>query len=121
MRATLADLTCDSDGKIDRFIDTEGSPEGCPSLALHELCPGEPYMLGLFLSGVYQVQSLPGTPPLALPASCLPSPLHEPLPPSFPSLPRLIVGVGLCGKVDGCVLARAGAPHAFIVCLKLRG
>eukprot|EP00884_Botryococcus_braunii_P003545 jgi/Botrbrau1/13191/Bobra.0351s0004.1 len=54
VRATLADLTCDSDGKIDCFIDPEGSPEGAPSLPLHELRPGEPYLLGLFLSGVYQ-------------------------------------------------------------------
>lgn len=71
MRATLADLTCDSDGKIDRFIDTEGSPEGCPSLALHELCPGEPYLLGLFLSGVYQVQTLLVPSPSVTPAPSL--------------------------------------------------
>jgi arginine decarboxylase len=64
VRATLADLTCDSDGKIDCFIDPEGGPEGSPSLPLHELRPGEPYLLGLFLSGVYQVLYPPPPHPL---------------------------------------------------------
>jgi len=51
--ATLADLTCDSDGKIDRFI--EGSSgETRPTLPLHELKKGESYYMALFLTGAYQ-------------------------------------------------------------------
>lgn len=50
-RATLADLTCDSDGKIDRFIDRDGVRGWLP---VHELRPGEPYRLGVFLVGAYQ-------------------------------------------------------------------
>ncbi|MES2178131.1 MAG: biosynthetic arginine decarboxylase [Gemmatimonadota bacterium] len=50
-RGTLQDITCDSDGKIDRFV---GEKEGDPSLALHEWRDGEPYMLGVFLTGAYQ-------------------------------------------------------------------
>jgi arginine decarboxylase len=50
-RGTLQDITCDSDGKIDRFV---GAKEGNPSLELHEWRDGEPYMLGVFLTGAYQ-------------------------------------------------------------------
>lgn len=50
-RGTLQDVTCDSDGKIDRFI---GWREPKPSLELHTLRPGEPYILGIFLTGAYQ-------------------------------------------------------------------
>jgi arginine decarboxylase len=50
-RATLADLTCDSDGKIDQFIDLEDIKH---LLELHPLNPGEPYYLGMFLGGAYQ-------------------------------------------------------------------
>lgn len=50
-RGTLQDITCDSDGKIDRFV---GEKEGDPSLALHEWRDGEPYILGVFLTGAYQ-------------------------------------------------------------------
>ena len=50
-RATLQDVTCDSDGKIDRFV---GPKEGAPSLEVHEPRDGEPYMLGVFLTGAYQ-------------------------------------------------------------------
>lgn len=48
--ATLADLTCDSDGKIDCFI---GDDETKNCLKLHEYT-GEPYYLGIFLVGAYQ-------------------------------------------------------------------
>ncbi len=51
VRATLADLTCDSDGKIDKFIDLRATKS---TLELHPLRSGEPYYLGLFLSGAYQ-------------------------------------------------------------------
>ncbi len=54
---SFADLTCDSDGKIARFIDPDGrSGRGQvkPLLELHNLRPGEPYLIGLFLGGAYQ-------------------------------------------------------------------
>jgi arginine decarboxylase len=50
-RAMIADLTCDSDGKIERFID---SKEVKSYIKLHELRPGEPYYIGLFFVGAYQ-------------------------------------------------------------------
>lgn len=51
-RGTLQDITCDSDGKIDRFV---GDKNGDPSLALHPFKDdGDPYMLGIFLTGAYQ-------------------------------------------------------------------
>lgn len=50
-RATLADLTCDSDGKIDQFIDLQATK---PVLEVHTLKPDQPYYLGMFLGGAYQ-------------------------------------------------------------------
>ncbi len=50
-RVTLADLTCDSDGKIDRFIDLLDVKS---TLELHPLKPNQPYVLGMFLGGAYQ-------------------------------------------------------------------
>ena len=50
-RGTLQDVTCDSDGKIDRFI---GGRDGQPSLELHTFNHDEPYILGVFLTGAYQ-------------------------------------------------------------------
>jgi arginine decarboxylase len=50
-RATLADLTCDSDGKIDRFIDLKDVKT---LLELHPIKAGDPYYLGMFLNGAYQ-------------------------------------------------------------------
>ncbi|WP_339460042.1 biosynthetic arginine decarboxylase [Nodularia spumigena] len=50
-RGILADLTCDSDGKIDRFIDLRDVKS---VLELHTFKPGEPYYLGMFLNGAYQ-------------------------------------------------------------------
>ena len=54
---SFADLTCDSDGKIASFIDPAGhSGRGQvkPLLELHNLRPGEPYWIGMFLGGAYQ-------------------------------------------------------------------
>jgi arginine decarboxylase len=51
VRATLADLTCDSDGIIDHFIDVEDVKD---TLGVHEVVNGEPYYLGMFLNGAYQ-------------------------------------------------------------------
>ncbi len=50
-RATLVDITCDSDGKIDRFVDLE---DVAPTMPLHAIRNGEPYYLGIFLTGAYQ-------------------------------------------------------------------
>src|SRR4030095_8587728 len=50
-RAVLADITCDSDGKIDHFIDRRDVKD---VLELHDYRPGEPYYLGAFLVGAYQ-------------------------------------------------------------------
>jgi len=49
--AILADLTCDSDGKIDQFIDLRDVKR---TLRLHKLRDQEPYYLGAFLVGAYQ-------------------------------------------------------------------
>lgn len=52
--ATLADLTCDSDGKIEKFIDTE-TGEVKKTLRVHPFKEGDaPYYLGVFLTGAYQ-------------------------------------------------------------------
>ncbi len=50
--ATLEDLTCDSDGRIDTFIGTHGGTEN--TLRVHSLQPGETYSLCIFLTGAYQ-------------------------------------------------------------------
>ncbi len=50
-RGTIQDVTCDSDGKIDRFI---GARDGAPSMPLHVFRDGEAYILGIFLTGAYQ-------------------------------------------------------------------
>jgi arginine decarboxylase len=50
-RAILADITCDSDGKVDRFIDLRDVKR---TLELHPLKKDEPYYLGFFLVGAYQ-------------------------------------------------------------------
>ena len=50
-QASISDLTCDCDGKLDRFILAAGES---PTLPLHELTPSEDYILGVFLMGAYQ-------------------------------------------------------------------
>jgi len=54
--ATLVDITCDSDGQINKFIDLRDVRDTLP---LHKLCNNgsgqiEPYYLGFFLMGAYQ-------------------------------------------------------------------
>lgn len=49
--AIIADLTCDSDGKVDTFITGRGVR---PTLPLHAVNPDEEYLLGVFLVGAYQ-------------------------------------------------------------------
>jgi arginine decarboxylase len=50
-RGVIADLTCDSDGRIDTYVD-DGALDS--SLPLHPLRSGESYRLGFFLVGAYQ-------------------------------------------------------------------
>ena len=50
-RALLQDLTCDSDGCIEQYVDYEGVES---SLQVHDLQEGEQYLLGFFLVGAYQ-------------------------------------------------------------------
>jgi arginine decarboxylase len=50
-RATLHDLTCDSDGHIEYYVDTAGIEH---SLPVHAISAGEEYLLGFFLLGAYQ-------------------------------------------------------------------
>jgi arginine decarboxylase len=51
LESTLVDITCDSDGKVSKYIDLYDVRETLP---LHELRNGEPYYLGVFLTGAYQ-------------------------------------------------------------------
>ena len=50
-RAVLYDLTCDSDGRIDSYINRNGLGN---TLAVHDLAENEVYLLGIFLVGAYQ-------------------------------------------------------------------
>jgi arginine decarboxylase len=50
-QAIIADITCDSDGKIDQFIATRGIRKTLP---VHPLVDGQPYYFGVFLVGAYQ-------------------------------------------------------------------
>ncbi len=49
--AVLEDLTCDSDGRIDRYVDLSGIEA---TLRVHRISPGEQYLLGIFMTGAYQ-------------------------------------------------------------------
>jgi arginine decarboxylase len=48
---TLVDITCDSDGRVCKFVDLQDVKETLP---LHRIHPGEIYYLGLFMVGAYQ-------------------------------------------------------------------
>ncbi|MEP7044979.1 MAG: biosynthetic arginine decarboxylase, partial [Dokdonella sp.] len=50
-RGVIADLTCDSDGRIDQYVEADGVDV---SLPLHALREGQPYLLGMFMVGAYQ-------------------------------------------------------------------
>ncbi len=50
-RGVIADLTCDSDGRIDQYVEQDGLDV---SLPLHALRGDEPYRLGIFMVGAYQ-------------------------------------------------------------------
>jgi arginine decarboxylase len=47
----IVDITCDSDGKISKFIDLQDVKETLP---LHRMLPGEIYYIGVFMVGAYQ-------------------------------------------------------------------
>jgi arginine decarboxylase len=49
--ALVQDLTCDSDGCIENYVDQDGVES---TLMLHARKPGEPYLLGVFMVGAYQ-------------------------------------------------------------------
>ena len=50
-RAVLQDVTCDSDGRIDHYVDKNGVESTLP---VHPWRQDEPYLLGIFLVGAYQ-------------------------------------------------------------------
>jgi arginine decarboxylase len=50
-RAVLQDLTCDSDGRIDQYIDGQNIET---TLAVHAIDLNEPYLIGFFMVGAYQ-------------------------------------------------------------------
>ncbi len=50
-QGTIVDITCDSDGKVSKFIDLQDVKETLP---LHRVMPGEIYYLGVFMVGAYQ-------------------------------------------------------------------
>lgn len=50
-RGVIEDLTCDSDGKIDHYVDQDGVEHTLP---IHEIRPNEQYLIGIFLVGAYQ-------------------------------------------------------------------
>lgn len=50
-QATLVDISCDSDGKISKFVDLRDIRRTIP---LHDLEPDRPYYIGVFLTGAYQ-------------------------------------------------------------------
>ena len=53
-RAVLVDLTCDSDGTLDQFIDPTSSERPQSYLEVHKLKKSQPYYIGVFLTGAYQ-------------------------------------------------------------------
>lgn len=50
-RGVIVDMTCDSDGRIDQYVDRDGVGS---TLALHGVNGNEPYLIGIFLVGAYQ-------------------------------------------------------------------
>ena len=53
MAATLADITCDSDGKLDKFVSAREGVDFDPILPLHRLEQGSKYYLAMFLTGAW--------------------------------------------------------------------
>jgi len=51
INCSIADITCDSDGVISKFINEE---KISPTMSIHDLNEGEEYIVGIFLTGAYQ-------------------------------------------------------------------
>jgi len=51
LRASLADITCDSEGEVEKFVHPREEKE---ALEVHDLRPGEPYRIAFLLLGAYQ-------------------------------------------------------------------
>ncbi|MFG0262271.1 MAG: biosynthetic arginine decarboxylase [Novipirellula sp. JB048] len=49
--SVIGDITCDSDGKIDRFVGSDGPQR---TILLHEFEKHQPYQIGIFMVGAYQ-------------------------------------------------------------------
>ncbi|TWU23132.1 Biosynthetic arginine decarboxylase [Novipirellula galeiformis] len=49
--SVIGDITCDSDGKIDKFVSSDGPQR---TILLHELEKNQPYQIGIFMVGAYQ-------------------------------------------------------------------
>ncbi len=50
-RAVIQDLTCDSDGRIDQYVDRQNIENTLP---IHAILPGQTYLIGFFMIGAYQ-------------------------------------------------------------------
>jgi arginine decarboxylase len=50
-RAVIQDLTCDSDGRIDQYIEGQNIEKTLP---VHDIDSNEPYLIGFFMLGAYQ-------------------------------------------------------------------
>jgi arginine decarboxylase len=50
-RAVIQDLTCDSDGRIDQYIDGQNLEKTLP---VHDIDSEQPYLIGFFMVGAYQ-------------------------------------------------------------------
>lgn len=50
-RGVINDITCDSDGRFDYYVDREGVES---TVALHRFNKSEPYLIGIFMIGAYQ-------------------------------------------------------------------
>ncbi|HEY8159898.1 MAG TPA: biosynthetic arginine decarboxylase [Methylobacter sp.] len=50
-RAVIQDLTCDSDGRIDQYVDGQNIEQTLP---VHEVDRNQPYLIGFFMLGAYQ-------------------------------------------------------------------
>lgn len=50
-RGIVHDLTCDSDGQVRHYVSGDGIESNLP---LHQVRPGQPYLLGIFMVGAYQ-------------------------------------------------------------------
>jgi arginine decarboxylase len=50
-RAVLQDLTCDSDGRIDQYVDHQNIANTMP---LHAIADDQDYLIGFFMVGAYQ-------------------------------------------------------------------